>query len=136
MIQLSAPTCLSRVLCLLLILASAGCGIVHKQPIQQGNFLETEDVEQLTEGMTKRQVMMLLGTPSVQSPFHEDRWDYITTFKGRRAKVNRRQLTLLFEEGRLVNIEGDYLDQTELSEQAVRDIRELEAEQAMEKPVL
>lgn len=124
------------VLCLSLALIAAGCGIVHKQPIQQGNILESEDVEQLKEGMTKRQVQMLLGSPSVRSPFHADRWDYITTFKGRRKKnASRRQLTLLFEDDRLATIKGDYLEQTEVTDQAIRDIRELEEEQAKEQPL-
>src|SRR3546814_8524369 len=55
---------------------SAGCGIVYRQPIYQGNLLESTAVEQLQEGMSKQQVLGLIGTPSIQDPFHHDRWDY------------------------------------------------------------
>ena len=37
-------------------LATAGCGILYKQPIYQGNLMETEAVGQLKPGMSKQQV--------------------------------------------------------------------------------
>ena len=34
----------------------SGCGIVYRQPVFQGNLLESKNVEQLKVGMTRRQV--------------------------------------------------------------------------------
>ena len=48
----------------------------YRQPIYQGNLIDKTAVDQLQVGMDKRQVMVLLGTPSIQDPFHHDRWDY------------------------------------------------------------
>jgi outer membrane protein assembly factor BamE len=46
-----------------------GCGLVYKQDIQQGNVLDSDDVGELSEGMTKRQVQLLLGSPSITVRF-------------------------------------------------------------------
>ena len=49
----------------LLALAGGACGCVYKVTIQQGNFLEKRNTDQLATGMTKVQVRYLLGTPMV-----------------------------------------------------------------------
>src|SRR5687767_9453765 len=59
-----------------LALLTAGCGILYKQPIYQGNLLEKANVDQLQAGMSRQQVLLLLGSPSISDPFHHDRWDY------------------------------------------------------------
>ena len=112
----------------LLAVCLAGCGLIYKQNIQQGNVLDEDDIEQLSEGLTKRQVLVLLGSPSVQSPFHSDRWDYVSTFARRGGKPIKHQLTLKFENDRLVEMSGNYLDQDELSLAAVEDVRAMEGE--------
>ncbi len=117
------------------LLLLAGCGVVYKQNIQQGNVLDRDDVAQLQEGMTKRQVEILLGSPSIRSPFHGNRWDYMNTFTVRGRKTTRRVLTLHFEDDRLVRMEGNYLDEQELTDEALREMREMEDEQAMEDPI-
>src|SRR5471032_3263754 len=54
-----------------------GCGIVYHQPIYQGNLLESKNVDMVKPGMSKSDVLVLLGTPSVADPFHASRWDYV-----------------------------------------------------------
>ncbi len=49
---------------------------VYRMPIQQGNFLDKNQVDQLEPGMTRSQVAFLLGTPMVPNGFDTDRWDY------------------------------------------------------------
>ena len=99
-----------RVICALLAtaLALAGCGMVYKTDVQQGNLLDQKMVDELRPGMTKRQVSLILGTPAIASPFHHDRWDYINTYRSRGEPVTRKVLSLTFENDRLVRIEGDY----------------------------
>lgn len=96
------------ILVLLLALSSTGCGWLYRQPVQQGNVLETDQVDALKPGMTKRQVMLVLGTPAVQSPFHEDRWDYVSSFKDGNGKIELKRLTVVFADNVLTRIEGDY----------------------------
>lgn len=92
-------------LCACLFLG-AGCNIIYKQNIQQGNALEQDDLDQLELGMTKNQVSFLLGTPAIHDPFHHDRWDYISTFSRRGGEPVRRLVTLDFENDRLTAMTG------------------------------
>lgn len=97
------------VVMLLAALLCAGCGMLYRQPIYQGNLLDTAAVEQLQAGMSKQQVQGLLGTPSITDPFHEDRWDYVATQRtDRRGNVEVRNFTLWFEGGQLVRWDGEY----------------------------
>lgn len=103
-----------------LALLTAGCGLLYRQPIYQGNLLEKSNVEQLQAGMDKQQVLLLLGTPSIQDPFHQERWDYTATQRvGRAGHTEIRNLTLYFEGDRLARWEGDYFP--EQDEQLAKD---------------
>ena len=64
---------------LLAALLLSGCNLIYKQPLFQGNLLDKKNVEQLQPGMTRDQVVSLLGTPPLADPFHADRWDYVAT---------------------------------------------------------
>lgn len=87
-------------------LVCSGCGLIYKQNIQQGNAIEQEDIDELYEGMNKRQVLFVLGTPSVMDPFHQDRWDYVQTFSRRGNEMVQRTVTLNFEDDVLTEIIG------------------------------
>ena len=90
-------------------LITTGCGVIYRQPIYQGNLLDKAAVEQLQVGMDQRQVMTLLGTPSIQDPFHQDRWDYVATRRtGRTGPTVVKNMTLWFENGSLNKWEGEY----------------------------
>ncbi|NUO76758.1 MAG: outer membrane protein assembly factor BamE [Lysobacter sp.] len=96
-------------LVLSIALITSGCGILYKQPIYQGNLLEKTAIDQLQTGMTKQQVQLLLGSPSIEDPFHHDRWDYTATQRtGRLARTEKKNLVLHFENDVLARWEGDY----------------------------
>ncbi len=87
-----------------------GCGVIYKVNIAQGNKFEQKDLEDLRPGLTKNQVLSILGTPAVQDPFHADRWDYVYYYKNHRSgTTDTKELTLFFENGRLARMEGDTL---------------------------
>ncbi len=90
----------------LIAIFSTGCGLIYKQNIQQGNALEQDDLDELYVGMNQRQVLFVLGTPSVKDPFNPDRWDYVQTFSRRGGDPVMRTVTLRFEDGLLSQIEG------------------------------
>lgn len=92
----------------LIAFGTAGCGLLYKVDVYQGNMLDERNVAQLREGMSKRQVVSLLGTPSVRSPFHADRWDYLATISQRGSEPEVRNLVLTFNGDSLASIEGDY----------------------------
>lgn len=106
----------------LVALMVSGCGIVYRQPIYQGNLLEASAVDQLQAGMSKQQVIGLLGSPSIADPFHNQRWDYTSTQRtSRTGPVERRNLVLYFENDALVRWDGDYFP--EQDEQLAKDLR-------------
>ena len=83
---------------------SAGC--IYRMPIQQGNFLEDKELNQIQIGMTRTQVKYLLGTPMVADPFENTRWDYVFTLKqGSITKANRRHFIVYFADDKVVKIE-------------------------------
>ncbi len=89
------------------ILVVSGCGIVYKQPIYQGNLIEQSAIDQLQPGMSKQQVLTLLGTPSVADPFHNQRWDYTASQRtGRTGRVEVTNLTLYFDNDTLAKWDG------------------------------
>lgn len=93
----------------LVAVATAGCGIVYKQPIYQGTLMDKDAVDQLQVGMNKQQVQVLLGSPSIADPFHHDRWDYTATERtNRRGHVEIRNFTVYFENDAVTRWEGEY----------------------------
>jgi outer membrane protein assembly factor BamE len=94
-----------------LALTVAGCHIVYKPDVQQGNLLDKKTVDQLKPGLTKHQVLVLMGSPSVSSPFDRSRWDYVSTFSHRGYPQKLRTLTLTFNNDTLVRTEGDFFAQ-------------------------
>jgi len=90
-----------------LVLGSAS-GCVYRATVQQGNFIKTEDLDQLATGMTRKQVMFLLGTPMIADPFHQDRWDYVYYLKlGRDEATYRRWVSVYFEDDVVTEVVRD-----------------------------
>lgn len=92
--------------CTLLAVALGGCGLVYHPVLQQGNLVNKKTVAKLKPGMTKRQVVALMGTPSISSPFDHKRWDYVHEFAVNGGKPKVRTLTLFFNNGTLVRTQG------------------------------
>jgi outer membrane protein assembly factor BamE len=82
-------------------------GITYRIPIQQGNVLDQDRVDQLQPGMAKRQVRHIMGTPMLVDPFHQDRWDYLYRNRPPRGETEMRRVSLFFENDQLLRIEGD-----------------------------
>ena len=92
---------------LLVALPLAG-GCVYRMAVQQGNFLDARQVNQVQVGMSRAQVRFLLGTPMLPQGFDNDRWDYLYTLQLRTLKRPERQrLTVYFEGDKVARIEND-----------------------------
>jgi len=97
---------------LLFSVALAGCaadrwGFPYKVGVQQGNWITTEQVSLLTEGMTREQVRFALGTPTLTSVMHADRWEYPYFYRSPSGEIDDRSFTVFFRNGLLVSWEGD-----------------------------
>lgn len=105
-------------LCFLFVfsITAAGCSNwIFRIDVPQGNFLDERDVEKLRIGMTKEQVIFVLGRPVIQDSFDHDTWYYVYKMKRGMAKRGpdfEKRMIINFEEEQIVSIEGDF----ELSE--------------------
>ena len=81
---------------------------VYKIDIQQGNIITQEMIDQLRPGMTKRQVIFVMGTPLVRDPFHQDRWDYIYSYQPGGGVRGQEGVTMYFENDLLTHFTGDF----------------------------
>ena len=82
---------------------------VYIPSVMQGSVLDIVAVEKLQLGMSKSNVMNLIGSPSINDPFHQYQWDYIhhSTLNG--EEVIHYRLRLVFEENVLAEIDKSEL---------------------------
>mgnify|MGYP001400828123 FL=1 len=68
----------------------------YKIPFDQGHLIEKNKIEQLRAGLTKEQIIFLLGTPSITDVFHQDRWDYVYFDRVKGKFSEPKTLTIFF----------------------------------------
>ncbi|OFE13787.1 hypothetical protein PHACT_12120 [Pseudohongiella acticola] len=81
---------------------------VYKIGISQGNIITQEMVDQLEPGMTRRQVVFVMGTPLVRDPYNQDRWDYVFNYQPGGGERGQERMTLYFDNDLLSRFEGDF----------------------------
>lgn len=97
---------LQFILLLSVMVMSGGC--VYQAALSQGNLLDQEDIDQVSVGMTRSQVRFLLGTPMIDDPFHEDRWDYVYFLRvGRNKATFKRWISVYFDGDNVTEIIKD-----------------------------
>jgi len=77
----------------------------YRIEVVQGNVVTREQAQQLRPGMTREQVVAVLGAPLLASIFHADRWDYVFTIRRQGAEPQRRHVVVWFEGERFVRAE-------------------------------
>jgi outer membrane protein assembly factor BamE len=85
-------------------------GCIYRIDIQQGNLISDENIEQVEIGMSRSAVRFLLGTPTINDPFHDSRWDYPYYFKAGRAsesEASRSWIIVYFDGDQVSRIERD-----------------------------
>jgi outer membrane protein assembly factor BamE len=94
-------------LSILFVLLLSAC--VYRLDIQQGNILDQKDIDKLRVGLTKNQVVFVLGTPVVNDSFSDDKWVYLYNYKkGKESRASSKKLVLMFKEDSLISANGDY----------------------------
>ena len=76
----------------------------HRVVVQQGNALETPFVSQVSAGMSKQQVIDLLGSPMMQDDFRANRWDYVFYRVDQGKRSPQKNLVLYFADDKVVKI--------------------------------
>tara|TARA_B110000438_G_scaffold294087_1_gene334924 strand:+ start:385 stop:669 length:285 start_codon:yes stop_codon:yes gene_type:complete len=83
---------------------SSAC--VYQANVAQGNFIEDKYLDQIEVGMTKNQVRFLMGTPMIDDPFHENRWDYVYYLTiGRDKALVKKWVSVLFQDNKVSKID-------------------------------
>ena len=103
---------LSITITFVMILLVSGCYFpdVYKTKVYQGNQFEQGNVSQLEIGMTKEQVVFLLGNPVVRDSFDPSKWIYLARVSlDNEAEINSK-IVLQFKQDKLVNIEHESFD--------------------------
>jgi len=93
----------------LAVLGLAGCeslqrtdslfGLItpYRIDIVQGNAITKEQAALIRPGLSRLQVLDILGTPLLTDPFHSDRWDYLFTLRRPNTELQRRSVVVTFE---------------------------------------
>lgn len=96
-------------LCLISLLALSGCGFtpfLYKPDITQGNVYSSEQIQSITQGMSREQVRQILGTPAIIDPFHPDIDLYIFSFKsGSENRLYQRRFSVQYSNGLVSSVQ-------------------------------
>ncbi len=79
----------------------------HKIDIQQGNLLSSDTISQIKVGMSKGEVVSLLGVPLTTNQINPDRWEYIYSLNRSGEDPEVRRLSLQFQGEVVADLEKD-----------------------------
>ncbi|MGF1681030.1 outer membrane protein assembly factor BamE [Photobacterium makurazakiensis] len=90
-----------------------GCSVVerlvYRIDINQGNYLEQKDIDNLRYEMNKEQVQFVLGSPMLVEPEYPNTWYYVYYHKPGHDEPQQKNLILKFnDQQQLISLEGDY----------------------------
>ncbi|ART63532.1 outer membrane protein assembly factor BamE [Kushneria marisflavi] len=87
----------------LLISLLAAC--VYKRDLPQGNLITPGMVSQLQPGMSRQQVVQIMGSPLLYNAFDDSLWNYVYRLKDADDNITEKQVSLVFNGNQLANIQ-------------------------------
>ncbi|MCR9279315.1 MAG: outer membrane protein assembly factor BamE [Pseudomonadaceae bacterium] len=81
---------------------------VHRITVQQGNVITQEMIDRLKPGMTRSQVIFVMGEPVFRNTFNDKRWDYIYTIEIGDQFSDDKRVSVYFEDDLLAYFTGDF----------------------------
>jgi outer membrane protein assembly factor BamE len=81
---------------------------VYTVDVQQGNIVDQSMIDQLRPGMSKRQVLYIMGSPMLKNVFHENHWDYLYSNQPGGEARQQKRITLYFQDDKVVGLQGDF----------------------------
>ena len=103
-----------------LLISSCNIFKPYKIPILQGENFTPDKIKKIQPMMTKDQVLYLLGTPNVNSPFSANTWIYVYTKEQNYLPKAETKLILTFDkDGKLSDISGNGYPPNKLTYQKV-----------------
>ena len=83
----------------------------YKPSIFQGSILKINEINKLELGMSRIDVINIIGSPSIIDPFHQYQWDYINHSTIYNGEEIRYRLRLVFSDNILSEIDKSDLGQ-------------------------
>ncbi len=87
--------------------ALAGCGLVHRIDVQQGNYVTQDSAARLRVGMTRAEVRQAIGTPLLADAFHANRWDYYFSNSQGGKREDSKRFSVYFQDDKVVSFGGN-----------------------------
>jgi outer membrane protein assembly factor BamE len=81
---------------------------VYTVDVQQGNIVDQSMVDQLRPGMSKRQVLYIMGSPMLKDVLHENHWEYLYSNQPGGEARQQKRITLYFQDDKIVGLQGDF----------------------------
>ena len=87
----------------------SGCTYLrpYQPPLQQGNIITQDMLQQIKVGMTKGQVAEKLGPPVLKDPFDNNYWTYIYTYQPSRGRTQEKSLIIYFQNNQVARFTTD-----------------------------
>lgn len=73
--------------------------------VHQGNLISPKKLQRLKIGMTKEEATVVMGDSLLNSPFTQDRWDYVDAKRKGGGDIHIKYVSLYFKQNRLIKIE-------------------------------
>lgn len=86
-----------------LISLLAAC--VYKRDLPQGNLITPDMVSQLQPGMSRQQVVQVMGSPLMYNAFDDSHWNYVYRLKDADDNITEKQVSLVFNGNQLADIQ-------------------------------
>ena len=77
----------------------------YREPLEQGNLIESEQLEQVKIGMSRSEVFELIGEPVVRTPFHPQRLEYVYRLDRRDGSIESARVSVILEADKVVRVE-------------------------------
>ena len=105
---------MQKLTALILTLIMAGCVFpgVYKINVQQGNILTDEELTSLAEGMSRSQVLSLLGTPLMTNSADPSREYYVYTFQRSGGDIKEQRVIVYYDNDQYSHYEAQLLEET------------------------
>ena len=93
-------------------------------PVDQGRLINHEKFQKIDVGLSKEQVIYLLGKPSISSPFLDNQWNYVyfnntDTSQAKKLSVhfkNEKVFEILINDKTIKKLNFEEISHTELAE--------------------
>ena len=103
--KISKSNFLKKITFTMMFLFLTSCATLspYKVPILQGNIFDKDDIEKLSEGLSKEQVQFIFGTALIKDPFRANRWDYYYSIKVGDEILDESKLSIFFNQDNKVD---------------------------------